>query len=173
MSEYRSLRPLLPSPALDVQENYTANHVTSHSLFTPRVSFDTFEKPTTDIISFSLIKKHKDYEYTKRSRTFLCGLDQNDYSWYALEWLLDELVDDGDEVVCLRVVEKDATIAQPPSKEQGQYRDEAEKILRQVQEKNSENKAVNLILEFAVGKVPEVIENMVSSAKVRQIRGES
>jgi len=62
------------------------------------------------------------------------------------------------------VVEKDSTIAQPPSKEQGQYRDEAEKILRQVQEKNSENKAVNLVLEFAVGKVPEVIENMVSFA---------
>ncbi|KAF1982297.1 hypothetical protein K402DRAFT_457455 [Aulographum hederae CBS 113979] len=134
-------------------------------IFQPRVSFDTFEKDKEkdkeEITAFTLIKKHKDYEYTKRSRTFLCGLDSNAYSEFALEWLLDELVDDGDEVVCLRVVEKDSSIASPVSKESLQYRAEADRLLDRIKEKNTENKAINLILEFAIGKVTEVIDDMI------------
>lgn len=133
-------------------------------VFQPRVSFDTFDKPADFIEenSFTLITKHKDYEYTKRSRTFLCGLDSNDYSEYALEWLIDELVDDGDEIVCLRVVEKDSNIAADPSVEQGGYRRDAEQLMKQIQAKNVENKAINLILEFSVGKVNKVIEEMIN-----------
>lgn len=127
------------------------------------MSFDTFEKPADFIEenSFTLIAKHKDYEYTRRSRTFLCGLDSNDYSEYALEWLIDELVDDGDEIVCLRVVEKDSTLAADPSVEKGRYRAEAEQLMKHIQARNSDNKAINLILEFSVGKVNKVIEEMV------------
>ncbi|KAJ4305236.1 hypothetical protein N0V90_000767 [Kalmusia sp. IMI 367209] len=130
----------------------------------PRVSFDTFDKPADFIEenSFTLIAKHKDYEYTKRSRTFLCGCDDNDYSDYALQWLIDELVDDGDEVVCLRVVEKDDTIAGDRSVEKGRYRAEAEALMKTYQGKNHENKAINLILEFAVGKVNKVIDEMIN-----------
>jgi hypothetical protein len=128
------------------------------------VSFDTFDKPAEFIEenSFTLITKHKDYEYTKRSRTFLCGCDDNEYSEYALQWLIDELVDDGDEIVCLRVLEKDDTIAGDRSVEKGRYRKEAETLMSHIQNKNNENKAINLILEFAVGKVNKVIDEMVS-----------
>src|SRR5579875_2192565 len=86
------------------------------SVFQPRVSFDTFPRASSqapenaDITSFTLARRHKDYAFTKRSRTFLCGLDANDYSEYALEWLIDELVDDGDEVVCLRVIDSNAEV---------------------------------------------------------------
>jgi hypothetical protein len=135
-----------------------------HSVFQPRVSFDTFGQ-AEDFIeenSFTLVTKHKDYEYTKRSRTFLCGCDDNDYSEYALQWLIDELVDDGDEIVCLRVVEKDDNIAGERSVEKGRYRSEAEDVMKLIQDKNHENKAVNLVLEFAVGKVNKVIDEMVS-----------
>ncbi|OCK85781.1 adenine nucleotide alpha hydrolases-like protein [Lepidopterella palustris CBS 459.81] len=133
-------------------------------LFQPRVSFDTFDRPADFIEenSFTLITKHKDYEYTKRSRTFLCGLDSNDYSEYALEWLIDELVDDGDEIVCLRVVEKDSNIAADPSVEEGRYRRDAEQLMRHIQGKNKDNKAINLILEFSVGKVNKVIDEMIN-----------
>ncbi|KAF2473520.1 adenine nucleotide alpha hydrolases-like protein [Lindgomyces ingoldianus] len=133
-------------------------------VFQSRVSFDTFDKPADFIEenSFTLIAKHKDYEYTKRSRTFLCGCDDNEYSEYALQWLIDELVDDGDEIVCLRVVEKDSTLAADPSVEKRRYRSEAETLMKQIQNKNHENKAINLILEFAVGKVNIVIDEMIN-----------
>jgi hypothetical protein len=139
-----------------------------HSVFQPRVSFDTFDRPADFIeeSSFTLIAKHKDYEYTKRSRTFLCGFDENEYSVYALQWLINELVDDGDEIVCLRVVEKEDAIAGDRSVETGRYRTEAEATMRDIQARNHDNKAINLILEFSVGKINKIIDDMVSLSQV-------
>lgn len=71
-------------------------------------------------------------------------------------------MDDGDEIVCLRVLEKDDTIAGDRSVEKGRYRAEAESLMRSIQKRNHENKAISLILEFAVGKVNKVIDDMVS-----------
>ena len=128
-----------------------------------RVSFDTFDNKDAIDFSFTLRSKHKNYSYSKRSRTFLCGTDQNDYSEFALDWLIDELVDDGDEVVCLRVVDKDSKISSESSVEEGRYRTEAHKLLDQIKAKNNQDeKSISLVLEFAVGKVQETIQRMVS-----------
>lgn len=67
-------------------------------------------------------------------------------------------MDDGDEVVCLRVIDPEAAKA---SLTETRYREEAEVIMRQIEEKNHENKAINLILEFSIGKVEKVIRRMV------------
>ncbi|KAL5343837.1 hypothetical protein BJX70DRAFT_1253 [Aspergillus crustosus] len=126
------------------------------------VSFDTFDNPNAPDFSLTLNYKHKGYQLTRRSRTFLCGTDQNNYSDFALEWLIDELVDDGDEIVCLRVVEKDSTIASDAAVEAGKYRQEAERLFEQVIQKNSQNeKAISLVLELAVGKVQDIIQRMI------------
>jgi hypothetical protein len=126
------------------------------------VSFDTFDNFDATDFSLSLNYKHKGYQSTRRSRTFLCGTDQNDYSEFALEWLIDELVDDGDEIVCLRAVEKDSRIATDAAIEERQYREEATKLFEQVIQKNSQNeKAISLVLELAVGKVESIIQRMV------------
>ena len=128
-----------------------------------RVSFDTFDNKDTNNLSFSLRSKHKDYTYDRTSRTFLCGTDQNDYSEFALDWLLDELVDDGDEVVCLRVVDKDSKIS---SSDEARYRTEAGRILAHYQAKRKEkDQKISLILEFAAGKVQETIQHMVKLLK--------
>lgn len=79
-----------------------------------------------------------------------------------MEWLIDELVDDGDEIVCLRVVEKDSKIASDTSMEERRYRREAQKLLDSVIAKNSQDeKAISLVMELAVGKVQEIIQRMV------------
>jgi hypothetical protein len=122
------------------------------------VSFDTFDNKDATTESFTLRYKHREYASTARSRTFLCGTDAKDYSEYALEWMLDELVDDGDEIVCLRVIEKEdrPTII-------AKYRQEAGKLLENVIKKNtSEDKAISMIMELAVGRVQEVFQRMVS-----------
>jgi hypothetical protein len=134
-----------------------------HSVYQRGVSFDTFDNRDATDFSFTLNYKHKDCECTRRSRTFLWAADQNDYSDFALEWLIDELVDDGDEVVCLRVVEKDSKIASDASVEEGKHRLEAEKLLEQVIHKNNQDeKAISLVIELAVGKVQEIIQRMVT-----------
>lgn len=127
------------------------------------VSFDTFDNFDATDFSLTLNYKHKGYQNTRRSRTFLCGTDQNDYSEFALEWLIDELVDDGDEIVCLRAVEKDSRIASDVGIEERKYREEAEKLFEQVIQKNSQDeKAISLVLELAVGKVESIIQRMVT-----------
>lgn len=127
------------------------------------MSFDTFSNPAASDFSLTLNRKHRDYEYTKRSRTFLCGTDTNEYSDTALEWLIDELVDDGDEVVCLRVVEKDSKEAEKWSRGQGEkgYRREAERFLEEIERKNTDDRAISLVLEFSIGKVQETIQQMI------------
>ena len=131
--------------------------------FRPSVSFDTFSNKEASDFSLTLNRKHRDYEYTKRSRTFLCGTDTNDYSDTALEWLIDELVDDGDEVVCLRVVEKDSKEAMKWSGGQGAkgYRKEANRFLEAIEKKNTEDRAISLILEFSIGRIQDTIQQMI------------
>ena len=75
-------------------------------------------------------------------------------------------MDDGDEIVCLQVVEKDDKVAGESSMNHGKYREEAEKLMDRVQSKNTENKAINLVLEFSVGKVQKVIDEMVCVAPI-------
>ncbi|KIV89688.1 hypothetical protein PV10_07067 [Exophiala mesophila] len=126
------------------------------------ISFDTFENRDAASEAFTLNYKHRDYTATSRSRTFLCGTDAKDYSEYALEWMLDELVDDGDEIVCLRVIEKDAKTAVDRTYDRGKYRHEAQKLLDSVIKKNSsEEKAISIIMELAVGKVQEIFQQMI------------
>ena len=132
-----------------------------HSAFLKRVSFDTFDNKDASDFSLTLKSKHRDYSYSRRSRTFLCGTDQNDYSEFAPEWLIDELVDDGDEIVCLRVVDKDSKISSDAALQERLYRKEARKLLDQIIDKNEDEKAISIILEFAVGKVHETIQRMV------------
>jgi nucleotide-binding universal stress UspA family protein len=79
-----------------------------------------------------------------------------------LQWLINELVDDGDEIVCLRVVEKEDAIAGDRSVETGRYRVEADNTMADIQSRNHDNKAINLILEFSIGKVNKVIDDMIN-----------
>nr|POF03776.1 universal stress protein a family protein c25b2.10 [Quercus suber] len=131
--------------------------------FRSSVSFDTFRNPSASDFSLTLNRKHRDYEYTKRSRTFLCGTDTNEYSDTALEWLIDELVDDGDEVVCLRVVDPDSKEVGKWSRGQGEqgYRMEAERFLEAIVKKNTDDRAISLVLEFSIGKVHDTIQQMI------------
>ena len=82
---------------------------------------------------------------------------------------MEELVEDGDEIVCLRVVDKDSKIASDASLRNGTYKKEANDLLEKIRNKNKhrheeKEKAIVLSLEFAVGKVPEVFQRMVRLA---------
>lgn len=135
------------------------------SRFQHHVSFDNFaggEPTERNTISFTLNVKHKGYTYKRRSRTFMVGVDENAYSDYALQWMLEELVDDGDEIVCLRVVDKDAKISSDKSLGRKEYQEEAKHLMNAIQAKNDDNRAISIVLEFAVGKVHTTFQKMVS-----------
>lgn len=87
----------------------------------------------------------------------MVGVDEHAYSDYALQWLLDELVDDGDEVVCVRVIEKEI---RPDNKH---YQDEAKSIMESIVEKNGANRALSFVLEYASGKLHSTFQKLVSN----------
>lgn len=95
--------------------------------------------------------------------------DDNDYSVSALDWLIESLVEDGDELVALRVlpiesgplnkmtfanIEKQGTLA----------RDEANRMMREIMERNLD-KSISITVEFVVGKVQDAIQRIVSMYK--------
>ena len=135
-----------------------------NSRFQNHVSFDNFaggEATEKNTISFTRNVSHKGYQRKRRSRTFMVGIDENDYSDIALRWMLDELVDDGDQIICLRVVDKDAKIASDKNVEKREYQKAANDLMARIQSKNDENRAISITLEFAVGKVHSTFQSMV------------
>lgn len=130
--------------------------------FEHRVAFDTFDNKNATDFSLTLNSKHEDYEYYRLSRTFLCGTDKNKYSENAVKWLLEELAQDGDEIVCLRVIDPYSKISNSEKAlEEKRYRDEAHAFLEHIMTKNTRNRKISLVLEFAVGGVESLIKRMI------------
>lgn len=80
------------------------------------VGFDTMpdaEDSVSGNASYTLQVKAKGYARTKHTRTFMCAVDATesryvelaDGSERALEWIMHNLVDDGDEIVAVRVLD--------------------------------------------------------------------
>ncbi|KAF5000726.1 hypothetical protein FGRMN_1567 [Fusarium graminum] len=129
----------------------------NHQRFQKHVAFDnvpTGEPTKNNAISFTLNVRHKGYQARRRSRCFMVGVDEHAYSDYALQWLLEELVDDGDEVVCVRVVEKEM-------RSDKQYRDDAQAVMRGILDRNGNNRAINIVLEYAVGKLHTTFQVLI------------
>jgi hypothetical protein len=109
-------------------------------------------------LSMTLNFRHKGYHMVRRSRTFMAGFDHNEYSKYALQWLLNELVDDGDEVVCVHVVDKEFRFERDAIKS---YEQEAAKLMRRITELNESNRAISIVLEYVFGKLQTTFQRLV------------
>ena len=128
------------------------------------MSFDTFNNSSVTDQEFTLVCKHNGYTYGRHQRVFLVAIDQNAYSEHALKWLIEDMVEDGDEVICLRVVETDPKTKEgATSAQMATYKEDAKELLRQIQKKNdaADKKAVSIVMEFAVGSVEQTILHMV------------
>jgi hypothetical protein len=95
----------------------------------------------------------------------MVGLDEHEYSDDALTWLLNELVDDGDEIVCVQVLDKDDKVLKGPKLPDKGYRQEAQETMEKIQKKSEidQDRAIGITLEFAVGKLHSTILKMVRS----------
>ena len=136
--------------------------VDSH--FNRRVSFDTItggEPTDKNSLAFTLNIRHKGYQYKRRSRTFMVGVGENEYSEIALQWMLEELVDDGDEIICVRVIDKDAKVLNDRNMEKRQYQIEAKELLERIEVRNDNNRAVSIVLEFVAGKLHATFQRMI------------
>ncbi|KAH7044281.1 hypothetical protein BKA57DRAFT_469163 [Linnemannia elongata] len=133
-----------------------------------RVGFDTLGCDTPAEYAFTLQARTVGWRRTRRSRTFLVGTDLNEYSSHALQWVMENMVEDGDEIVALRVVPielRDSFAKSGIPSFQGQEvaaRSEATKIMDMIREKNkSKPKQVNIVVEYVVGAVRDTIQHMI------------
>ncbi|KAF9998706.1 hypothetical protein BGZ80_003382 [Entomortierella chlamydospora] len=131
-----------------------------------RVGFDTLDCEDTAQYAFTLQSRTDKWRRTKKSRTFLVGTDLNEYSSHALSWVMENMIEDGDEIVALRVVPielRDSFAKSGIPSFQGQEiaaRTEAARIMEMIRQKNK-SKEINIIVECRVGNVRDTIQSMI------------
>ncbi|KAK4252166.1 hypothetical protein C7999DRAFT_10222 [Corynascus novoguineensis] len=134
----------------------TVNPLPPHR-FERHVGFDNLpvgEATKNNPSSLSLQARHQGYRASRRSRTFMIGVDEHNYSQYALVWLLNNMVDDGDEVICVRVLES-------PLRPDKNYLEDAKRLLETIKSKNELNKAISITLEYSVGKLHDTFQQLL------------
>ncbi|KAF9279521.1 hypothetical protein BGZ68_007871 [Mortierella alpina] len=135
--------------------------------YVARVGFDTLGCDDTAEYAFTLQAKTDGWRRTKTSRTFLVGTDLNDYSAHALQWVMENMVENGDEIVALRVVPielRDSLSKTGIPSFQGQEsaaRSEANNIMSTIRDRNLSNKEISIVVEYMVGNVRDTIQHMI------------
>lgn len=75
--------------------------------YTPKVGFDTFENPQASMFSYTLHVQSEGYARTKNTRVFLCAASPDESGTQALDWVLENLAQDGDELIIFRGADSD------------------------------------------------------------------
>ncbi|KAI9279327.1 hypothetical protein BY458DRAFT_502747 [Sporodiniella umbellata] len=131
------------------------------------VSFDTMTDQDQPDFSFTLRGKTQGYQRTRRSRTFMVATDLANYSDYALDWTLENLLDDGDEIIVLRVLTVDLTesktyLPQMLRKEESQAKERSSEVMSKIMAVGGPDMKISAVIEFVIGKVQETIQSMIS-----------
>ena len=86
-----------------------------NSGYLPKVSFDTFENPAAPMFSFTLQVKSDGYERNRSTRVFLCASSPDESGIQALDWVMESLVQDGDELIVFRGFDTEVLGTFPPT----------------------------------------------------------
>ncbi|KAJ7744643.1 hypothetical protein B0H16DRAFT_1857428 [Mycena metata] len=128
--------------------------------YTPKVSFDTFENPVASMFSFTLQVKTAGYARTRSTRVFLCAAGPDESGREALDWSLEALAQDGDELIVCRGINEEVF-----EKDHDSVREEARQLMREIQEKSVEydpERKLSLILEFIPGRITNTIDRLIA-----------
>ncbi|KAG2197818.1 hypothetical protein INT47_009699 [Mucor saturninus] len=131
------------------------------------VSFDTMTDHDQPDLSFTLRGKNQGYQRTRRSRTFMVATDLANYSDYALDWAIENIVDNGDEIIVLRVLTIDMSENRPnlPAMlrhEELQSKETATVVMNKIMASGGPDIKISAVIEFVIGKVQETIQSMIS-----------
>ncbi|KAH6877411.1 universal stress protein family domain-containing protein [Coprinopsis sp. MPI-PUGE-AT-0042] len=128
--------------------------------YTPKVSFDTFENPQASMFSFTLQVKSAGYKRTRTTRVYLCAAGPDESGQEALDWALESLAQDGDEVIVFRGVDEDNM-----GNDHNILREDARALFKRIQEKSAEvdpDRKLSLILEYIPGKIADSIDRLIA-----------
>lgn len=94
----------------------------------------------------------------------MVGIDDHQYSDEALHWLFDKFVDDGDEIVCVKVLEKDVKTFETDRKLK-EFQKEANTEVERVKAICGD-RAISIVLEYGVGKLHSTFQRLVCRARL-------
>ena len=120
--------------------------------YLPKVSFDTFENPAAPIFSFTLQAKSEGYRRNRNTRVFLCAASPDESGTEALDWAIESLVQEGDELIVFRGFDTEELGTQQRDssccgfkltrndtvKDHDAVREDAKELMRQIKAKNIE-----------------------------------
>lgn len=115
----------------------------------------------------------------RSTRVFLCASSPDESGRQALDWCLESLVQDGDELVVFRGVDPDDFGTLPvlfediysvlipiiADNDHDQYREDARGLMHQIQEKCVEYDAerkLSIIVEYIAGKVTQTLDRLIA-----------
>lgn len=88
--------PLVPTPT------GSSSAARAGEGYTPKVAFDTFENPDAPVFSYTLPVKSEGYKRNRMTRVFLVAASPDESGSEALDWVMESLVQDGDELIVFR-----------------------------------------------------------------------
>ncbi|KAH6902053.1 hypothetical protein BKA70DRAFT_1196710 [Coprinopsis sp. MPI-PUGE-AT-0042] len=135
-----------------------SSHV-SKGPYTPKVTFDTFENPQASMFSFTLQVKSVGYKRTRTTRVYLCAAGPDESGQEALDWALESLAQDGDEVIVFRGADEDNM-----ENDRNTLREDARALFKRIQ-KSAEvdpDRKLSLILEYIPGKITDSIDRLIA-----------
>jgi len=138
----------------------TPSAATAGQGYLPKVSFDTFENPAAPMFSFTLQVKSEGYRRSRNTRVFLCAASPDESGVEALDWVIESLVQEGDELIVFRGFDTEELV-----KDHDVLRDDAKELMRQIQAKSIEydpERKLSIIVEFIAGKVTDTIDRLIA-----------
>jgi len=112
------------------------------------------------MFSFTLQVKSDGYERTPSTRVFLCASSPDESGSHALDWTIESLVQDGDELVVFRGIDQEDL-----EKGHDLIRDEARELMQRVQDKCvgvEPDRKLSIIVEYIAGKVTTTIDRLIA-----------
>lgn len=113
------------------------------------------------MFSFTLSSASSAYVRTPATRVFLCAASPDESGEEALDWALESLVQDSDELVVFRGVEEDVL----SERDHDDVREEARQLMRRIQKKAVEadpDRRISLHLEYIPGKITDTLDRLIA-----------
>lgn len=112
------------------------------------------------MFSFTLQVKSEGYKRTRNTRVYLCAASPDESGQEALDWCLESLVLDGDELIVFRGVEEEVL-----EKDHDLVRNQARQLMKDLEAKSAEvdpSRKLSLVLEYIPGKITDSIDRLIA-----------
>jgi len=112
------------------------------------------------MFSYTLSVKHPEYTRTRATRVFLCAASPDESGQEALDWALESLVQDGDELIVCRGIDQHEL-----DKDHDSLRQDARAFLSSIESKSlsyEPDRKLSIVMEYIAGKITDTLDRLIA-----------